>query len=800
MSVDTNWLVIPEAPPSDGDSAGGASGDSVGKSTQTAPGATTKTTTQTVDTPTVALTYAVEPAKTFFAPSRVRFRIEGTVDGRTYAKQYNLPGQAQDVNLFEVQWDGTDNLGNRMPDGDYTVRLSVYYQDVEDPRYKYESSTHTITVKADTYPIAEIEVDREDFSVDAPIVFDGRNSHDPDDGENPTGDITAYAWELSKVPEGSAEAQSLHSATGTATTYTFSEAGNYTMTLTVTDNDPLPIGSGVRGAGNPPTQPIGTKAVPVPPQTTRREAARTYNLTVHASMIVRILPHPQVESTLVSETSLAIDTEGVPSRGPDPVTGEDPTTATIYYQVTGGGSGVKIFRTRVSLEIGNDQDPDSNPAYSVVLGEKLYGTGLQTTWDGKGTGNQPYGVWNAQIKVDVDVDKYTAEPEAQEWEQTYRSGFLPITVYSYPVADAGVDQAVLLDPETNSVEVSFNGSGSTDPDGIGTSPAITNYSWDFSAPDPADAGTPSSVTSAQPAATTTYYTPGVKTVTLTVTDNDDPALDDEDTAEITVIDFTITKPASDAKVVLPDIAVQGTVGGGLTINWSITIGGTEYSTSTTSGVEGTLSVHPHTFPQNISDFGPSTVAATAVSGNQSVGSKSVNVRCFFSMMGADYHRLAPAASTPNFYEYWKQTSANSGNHLYNPNPKNQNWSGSYAKAIGDNPALSYFEIHPLANAHIDHFAKTCLHEDRHRLDFQDMWPNAYPETLAARLTWDRDLDYVKNNYESIWGFDPDDPDSDNDGHIDFEDRGFNAELAWTNGSANSEDWAVGGAQWQLSND
>ena len=239
-----------------------------------------------------------------------------------------------------------------------------------------------------------------------------------------------------------------------------------------------------------------------------------------------------------SETSLAIDTEGVPGRGPDPVTGDDPTTATIYYQVTGGGSSVEIFRTRVSLEIGNDQDPDSNPAYSVVLGEKLYGTGLQTTWDGKGTGNQPYGVWNAQIKVDVDFDETMPEPEAQEWEQTYRSGFLPITVYSYPVTDAGVDQAVLLDPVTNSVEVSFNGSGSIDLDAIGASPAITNYSWSFSAPNPADAGTPSSVTSAQPAATTTYYTPGVKTVTLTVTDNDSQPLDDQDTVVVKVVKLT----------------------------------------------------------------------------------------------------------------------------------------------------------------------------------------------------------------------------------------------------------------------
>lgn len=106
LSVGGNRLIIPEAPP---EGSGGASGES-----------------GTRITPTLALTYQVEPARTFFAPSRVRFRVEGMVDGTTYAKQYNLPGQPPETNLFEVQWDGTDNLGNRVPDGDYTVRASVY--------------------------------------------------------------------------------------------------------------------------------------------------------------------------------------------------------------------------------------------------------------------------------------------------------------------------------------------------------------------------------------------------------------------------------------------------------------------------------------------------------------------------------------------------------------------------------------------------------------------------------------------------------------------------------------------------
>ena len=40
----------------------------------------------------------------------------------------------------------------------------------------------------------------------------------------------------------------------------------------------------------------------------------------------------------------------------------------------------------MSLEIGNDQDPDSNPAYSVVLGEDLYGTGLANDLGREGHG------------------------------------------------------------------------------------------------------------------------------------------------------------------------------------------------------------------------------------------------------------------------------------------------------------------------------------------------------------------------------------------------------------------------------
>ena len=618
------------------------------------------------------------------------------------------------------------------------------------------------------------------------------------------------------MPEGNAEAQSLHSATGTATTYTFSEAGNYTMTLTVTDNDPLPIGSGVRGAGNPPTQPIGTKAVPVPPQTTRREAARTYNLTVHASMIVRILPHPQVESTLVSESSLAIDTENLPSRQPN-AEGEGPTTATIYYQVTGGSSGVTIFRTRVSLEIDDDQDSDSNPAYTVVLGENLYGTGLATTWDGKGTGNQLYGVWNAQIKVDIDFDKNTPEPEDYEWEQTYRSGFLPINVYSFPVADAGGNKVVAIDTTTNLVTVSFDGSNSYDPDD-GTSASvddvITAWNWSFTGTDlTQDSGSDTATTKT---VDTPYRTAGVKTATLIVTDNDDPASDDDDTAEVTVIDINITAPVENAKIELLEIlavyaeVLPAAIRADTALHWSITIGDEPHSLPLPLGKPwGEIPIDP--YPTQNSDFGPNTVTATFTYQGVSV-SRDQPVLLFFDREGTENGNTEYGEDLPNWYHFWSQTPANTGRHRYQSNPPIEDISGAFDNISGDD----FFYVYPLSGASMEKFARTCLHENKHKTNF-DLWWRESRETWPQggyNAAEDQDGDFIIDTAEDDLGFSTsaedadgdgiaDGWDSNNDGTPDGEVSAYAEEGKWLStdqertkirDSANKQDWSDGGYQ------
>ena len=81
-----------------------------------------------------------------------------------------------------------------------------------------------------------------------------------------------------------------------------------------------------------------------------------------------------------------------------------------------------------------------------------------------------------------------------------------------PVALAGSDKSALVGES-----VSFNGSGSSDPDGT-----ITSYSWNFG-----DGGIASGISVSH-----TYTSAGIYTVTLTVTDNDGAT--DSDTAVVTV--------------------------------------------------------------------------------------------------------------------------------------------------------------------------------------------------------------------------------------------------------------------------
>ena len=116
-----------------------------------------------------------------------------------------------------------------------------------------------------------------------------------------------------------------------------------------------------------------------------------------------------------------------------------------------------------------------------------------------------------------------------------------------PVAIVEGDQVVVLktmdDPATGTTTTkataNFNGSKSHDPDD-GTSPGqgIIKYSWSFPGGNPesfeSKIGSPEFTSTAS----TTYTTVGEKTVTLTVTDNDDPAETSTTTFTATVAKIT----------------------------------------------------------------------------------------------------------------------------------------------------------------------------------------------------------------------------------------------------------------------
>jgi PKD repeat protein len=184
-------------------------------------------------------------------------------------------------------------------------------------------------------------------------------------------------------------------------------------------------------------------------------------------------------------------------------------------------------------------------------------------------------------------------------------------VVSPPVAQISANQVVAIN-----TPISFDGSGSHDPDdGTGSGQGITAWSWSF------PGGTPASATTE--IASTTYNTAGEKTVTLTVTDNDTPALEAIDTLTVTVIDFSIDLPST--KVALPTIQVQGSPSpsdiDGAAIKWEITIDGPTYTTTTTGGNAGTITVT--SFPSSNGNFGANTVTATLTYKGVSISKEQV---------------------------------------------------------------------------------------------------------------------------------------------------------------------------------
>lgn len=469
------------------------------------------------------------------------------------------------------------------------------------------------------------------------------------------------------------------------------------------------------------------------------------------------------------------------------------------------------------MEIGNDEDPDTEPTTSVKKtvtvneGEGLARTG-SIGWNGKKIATPLYGSHHAQIKLEVKLK------DKEEWEQRVsRSGFHTINVGSLPVADGGGNKVVAIDTTTNLVTVSFDGSGSSDPDD-GTSASvddvITEWEWSFTGTDLTQDA--SSDTATTKTVDTPYRTAGVKTATLIVTDNDDPASDDDDTAEVTVIDINITAPVENAKIELLEIlavyaeVLPAAIRADTALHWSITIGDEPHSLPLPLGKPwGEIPIDP--YPTQNSDFGPNTVTATFTYQGVSV-SRDQPVLLFFDPEGTENGNTEYGEDLPNWYHFWSQTPANTGRHRYQSNPPIEDISGAFDNISGDD----FFYVYPLSGASMEKFARTCLHENKHKTNF-DLWWRESRETWPQggyNAAEDQDGDFIIDTAEDDLGFSTsaedadgdgiaDGWDSNNDGTPDGEVSAYAEEGKWLStdqertkirDSANKQDWSDGGYQ------
>ncbi len=481
------------------------------------------------------------------------------------------------------------------------------------------SRSDTVTITVHSAPVADAGSDQ-DVSVNKTVSFDGSGSSDPDGGE------LSYSWAFGTDATPS-------TGSGVMPSCTYSTTGAKTVTLTVTDDEgvsrsdtvtitvhSLPVadagssqgasvgravsfdGSGSTGSNLSYSWDFGAYATPatgsgvMPSCTYSRPGDKIVTLTVTdvagatardtATVYAFTWPAPPPDAeagddqtVLVGETvrfdgsgstgnnltySWDFGTDATPStgRGATPTctystTGEKTVTLTVT-DVT--GSERPQDSDEVTITVHDAPIADAGSDQTVLVGETV-------SFDGSGSSDPDGGNLTYSWEFGADADPETAEGvmpfciysargaktvilTVTDDEGATASDTVTINVYNPPVADAGNNQTVAV-----GTEVSFDGSGSSDPDG-----GVLTYSWEFG-----DAEDPTAIGS-EVTASHTYSTIGDKTVTLTVTD------DEGATASHTVIITVFKVDAGDAQRVFVGKRVNftGTIENapaGVTYSW-----------------------------------------------------------------------------------------------------------------------------------------------------------------------------------------------------------------------------------------
>lgn len=221
-------------------------------------------------------------------------------------------------------------------------------------------------------------------------------------------------------------------------------------------------------------------------------------------------------------------------------------------------------------------------------------------------------------------------------------------------------------------------------------------------------------------------------------------------------------------------------------------------------------------PVESTDFGNKLVVMSC--SNPVSTTQSAHLQVFFPKLATN-HPLPDARTkagvTPNWFYYWRKTSAGLGYSNY----YGGNSTIFYGRTVFENGAWIALIYNGAAGGDgqvmgglegIDLYAVTVRHEDHHIQDYSSWWPNNYvpsqdsgdgdtiPDSIESTLShgnppypyghaeWYDSTKYA--TYADHFGYGP-------DGWNDSEDHTMHYQDFWEIGSANREDWSKPGKQW-----
>jgi len=377
--------------------------------------------------------------------------------------------------------------------GTYTVRLTVTDDDGATGTTTRQVSVATVPNQS---PTASFTFSPTSPQVGTSVSFNASGSNDPD------GFLTLYAWDFDN--NGTTD------ATGITTSRSFGAPGTYTVRLTVTDDD---------GATGTTTRQVSVATVPNQSPT----ASFTFSPT-----------SPQVGTSVSFNASGSNDPDGFltlyawdfDNNGTTDATGITasrsfgaPGTYTVRLTVTDDDGATGTTTRQVSVATVPNQSPTASFTFSPTSPQ----VGTSVSFNASGS-NDPDGfltlyAWDFDNNGTTDATGITASRSfgapgtyTVRLTVTDDDGATGTTTRQVSVAtvpNQSPTASFTFSPTSPQVgtSVSFNASGSNDPDGF-----LTLYAWDFDNNGTTDA---TGITASR-----SFGAPGTYTVRLTVTDDD----------------------------------------------------------------------------------------------------------------------------------------------------------------------------------------------------------------------------------------------------------------------------------------